>query len=437
MSSSNSKQPPALSKCKTYDDWLKLVRVWKMFTDLPIARQGPAIVLSLEGEAQDAVLELDESTFAAENGVDLIIARLDKLYKRDSTITKFQALESFQTFRRSSNMSILAFLNEFDKRYNKIKTHGTLMSDDLLGYLLLKAANLSNNHEELIKATMTELKYDIMKDQLKKTFSDASRQIPTSNSNDIIKTEDTLVCEGLNNISFDTTDCNNETHVFNEQYYDPYNEPDEVFQDTFYNNTPFHRQPYRNKNNLPNIFKSQPNNFHKKQQPSSFNRSRPQQYQQRQQSSPKRGRNPFDRNGIQLRCSICESINHFAQNCPDRKPHQSYDTYFTQEIVLFQSDYDEPTNLKTLVGESWNSALLDSGATNTVTGEKWLNTYLESLSELEQSNVRYNSSNNVYRFGDGQLVPALRNADIPAMLGDQKVLLNVDIVAHVCMYVIV
>ena len=145
-------------------------------------------------------------------------------------------------------------LNEFDKRYNKIKTHGTQMSDDLLGYLLLKAANLSNSHEELIKATMTELKYDIMKDQLKKIFSDASRQIPTSNSNDIIKTEDTLVCEGLNNISFDTTDCKNETHVFNEQYYDPYNEPDEVFQDTFYNNTPFHRQPYRNKNNLPNTF---------------------------------------------------------------------------------------------------------------------------------------------------------------------------------------
>ena len=109
MSSNRSKNPPALSQCKTYDDWLKLVRVWRMFTDLDTERQGPALVLSLEGEAQDAVLELNEGDYVKDNGVDLILARLDKLYKKDSTITKFQALESFQTFRRSSGMSIQIF----------------------------------------------------------------------------------------------------------------------------------------------------------------------------------------------------------------------------------------------------------------------------------------------------------------------------------------
>ena len=37
-----------------------------------------------------------------------------------------------------------------------------------VAYHLLKSANLSNNHEELIKATIPELKYDLMKDHLKK-----------------------------------------------------------------------------------------------------------------------------------------------------------------------------------------------------------------------------------------------------------------------------
>ena len=72
-------------------------------------------------------------------------------------------------------MPIQAYLNEFDKRLFKTKSYGTVTSDDILAYRLLKSANLSGYHEELVKATIPDLQYDIMKDQLKKTFSDASR----------------------------------------------------------------------------------------------------------------------------------------------------------------------------------------------------------------------------------------------------------------------
>ena len=73
-------------------------------------------MLSLEDEALDAVLEIDDEVVAKENGLDAIIERLNRLFKRDSTITKYQALEAFVTFRRPSSTSIQAFLNEFDKR---------------------------------------------------------------------------------------------------------------------------------------------------------------------------------------------------------------------------------------------------------------------------------------------------------------------------------
>ena len=78
-------------------------------------------------------------------------------------------------------MSIQAFLNEFDKWLYKTKSYGTVKSDNILAYRLLKSANLSNNHKELIKATIPELKHDLMKDQLEKIFSNASRHIPTKN----------------------------------------------------------------------------------------------------------------------------------------------------------------------------------------------------------------------------------------------------------------
>mgnify|MGYP001800695033 CR=1 FL=1 len=62
-----------------------------MYTDLSVERQGPALALSLEGEARDAVSELSEADYVMENGAHIILARLDKLYKKDSTFTKFQA----------------------------------------------------------------------------------------------------------------------------------------------------------------------------------------------------------------------------------------------------------------------------------------------------------------------------------------------------------
>ena len=158
-------------------------------------------MLSLEDKVLDAVLEMDESDIIKENGVDFIIEYLNRLFKKDSTVIKYQTLEAFMTFKRPSNMSIQAYLNEFDKRLFKTKSYGTVMSDDILAYRLLKSANLSSFHEELVKATILDLQYNIMKDQLKKTFSDASRQIPTK-SDEIIKTEEAFMAEEINHLSF-------------------------------------------------------------------------------------------------------------------------------------------------------------------------------------------------------------------------------------------
>ena len=146
-----SKTSPSLSKCKTYEDCLKPIKIWRKFSDLPANRQGSALVLSLEDEALDAVLEIDESDISKENGVDFIIHCLNRMFKKYSTVTKYQALEVFRSFKRPSNMSIQAYLNEFGKKLFKTKCYGTIMSEDILAYRLLKSANLSSYHEELEK----------------------------------------------------------------------------------------------------------------------------------------------------------------------------------------------------------------------------------------------------------------------------------------------
>ena len=110
-----------------------------------------------------------------------------------------------------------------------------------------------------------------MKDQLKKTFSDSSRHVPTKEE-DYVKTEEVLVAE-MNQLElrqehfFDTRN-NNEYYPFRDSQEDIYKPIDNNFQsyenqnETFFNRNNYqlrNKTMYRN-NQLSTSTKIQPNN---------------------------------------------------------------------------------------------------------------------------------------------------------------------------------
>ena len=74
--------------------------------------------------------------------------------------------------------------------------------------------------------------------------------------------------------------------------------------------------------------------------------------------------------------------------------------------------------------------MLDSGASNSVTGESWMNTYIESLDDQDKAKIVFRESTNVYRFGDNKTIPATRNTDIPVVIGSKQFTLNTDAVPN-------
>ena len=54
---------------------------------------------------------------------------------------------------------------------------------------------------------------------------------------------------------------------------------------------------------------------------------------------------------------------------------------------------------------------------------------MSSLSENEMQKIQYRPVSNTYRFGNGELFPALQNVAIPIILGNKTVLLNAHVVA--------
>ena len=118
---------------------------------------------------------------------------------------------------------------------------------------MLKSTNLSNNYKELIKATISELKYDPMKDYLKKTFSDTSKHIPTKNE-EVIKAEDTLLTEDFSQMSI-------EEELNIKQEYNPFKSTNshQIYHQKF--NTYYNRGNYRNynrRNNISSLYQQQP-----------------------------------------------------------------------------------------------------------------------------------------------------------------------------------
>ena len=172
MATKDYKAPPLLTEDISYENWKKEIKIWQVFTSVDKKKQAPAIFLTLQGKARDAVLEMDVNTLNADDGVVKLIETLDGLFKKDTLQLAFTTYDNFERFRKPDEMSIKDYIIEFERLHAKTKQHGMELPDGILAYKLLLNANLPEQHERLVKATITELNYTTMKNQLKKIFDD-------------------------------------------------------------------------------------------------------------------------------------------------------------------------------------------------------------------------------------------------------------------------
>ena len=211
---------------------------------------------------------------------------LNPLYLKDKVQNAYIQYETFEAYKRPKELNMKDYINEFERLHNKIKEYDMALPDGVLAYKLLKQAGLSETHEQLIRATITDLSYENMKLQLKKTFGDICTP---AGQTDNIKVEPVMHLSHSKNTK------------------DTYNIP--------YSNT--NRSGYRGRYNFRGSQGATPRNLSGRNFYSQGLSSRHQ--------SPRFGRgqpgscqvNPPDQLGNPSRCNVCGSIFHWAANCPD------------------------------------------------------------------------------------------------------------------------
>ena len=126
--------------------------------------------MTLTGEAREAILNMDIEKLTEKTGVNHLMADLNKMYLKDESSQVYEAYETFEKFVRPSGMSISDYVIIFEQLYFKAKSFHMKIRDSVLANSLLNSANLNIEQKQLVKATVSKMDYQIMKDQLKKSL---------------------------------------------------------------------------------------------------------------------------------------------------------------------------------------------------------------------------------------------------------------------------
>ena len=167
------KQPPVFNPDDgdSYTNWKADVEVWRLLSTDTKIKQGPAVYLSLHGDAREACRSIPASELAENAGLDKVLKELDSVFLKDETTRAFCAIRSFIDFRREGGQTFPKFLVEFNNRYREVTKYKLKFEDGILAYFLLAAANISEDHERLVRAT-SSLTFEDMKDKLQKVFGE-------------------------------------------------------------------------------------------------------------------------------------------------------------------------------------------------------------------------------------------------------------------------
>lgn len=131
VSKADIKTPPALKEDISLKNWEKM-NIMQRFISLAKNKQDLPIFLFLGGQALKAVLGLDIDSINDDDGVGIVLERLDKLHLWGKLQFSYQAYDKVRKFKWSYELPIADFIVEFEHLYNKAKAYKMHLPDGIL-----------------------------------------------------------------------------------------------------------------------------------------------------------------------------------------------------------------------------------------------------------------------------------------------------------------
>ena len=385
MAASNSGRVliPIFGGDKSYDRWKEETKAWQLTTSVEKKKQALSIALALpEGsEVRRRIFEEsgDIGELNADDGVDKLIVRLDKWYKKDNLSAAYDAWTKFDTCKKLHDATMDHYISEFMRRNNEMKKYNVKIPNSILAFKLLDNASLDFKDKQIALTAVSfedeEKILDLMQQSLKKFFS--SQEAFSDNSQ---------ACSTAANASSITI---KSEPVFNTE--------------EIHATQKMGRSDYRGY--AGNRGRSRGRNL-------SY------------------GRGSFKdssfKNSYGRKCYSCGSEYHFSPKCPQN-------TYISENkeeesmVNCHEETFNVQNNCK-LIKESINYAILDTACTSTVCGVEWLNMFIEGLKPEDKTKIKEEKSDSTFRFGDGKIYESLKKVSLPVKIAGKDERITTDVV---------
>ena len=163
----SKKTPPKSQEGMTYKTWKNKTDMWKM------PKEQQAIIVLLEpltgnAKAEKAVSELTATDVNNENGLKLLIEKLDEVFESDKIDEAYLVHSRFINFHKSDEMSMTDCIIEFKNLYHKMTNHEMPLPNTVLTFKLLDGAKLNEDETKLAVTLGNNLEFETMKSALKR-----------------------------------------------------------------------------------------------------------------------------------------------------------------------------------------------------------------------------------------------------------------------------
>ena len=96
----SNKHPPKLENDSAYENWKRDIGIWCELTELGKNKRALAIHLALTGRARIASSEIKVEDLKKDNGVDILLEKLDTLFLPEKSRRQFAAFQKLYNFQK-------------------------------------------------------------------------------------------------------------------------------------------------------------------------------------------------------------------------------------------------------------------------------------------------------------------------------------------------
>ena len=374
--------PPDLSS-GNYELYKEKLLAWQMVTDIPVDKQGIVIALTLPNDDKHKIQEevfsqIGREKLSQENGLDTLINFLDSKLMKDDLSDSLEKFEEFEYFQRVNGQNITEYIAAFDSRYRKMEKFKIKLPSEILAFKLLRRANISKEEKMLVLTGMNyanrETLYEEAKQSLKKFKGDITEgSISTAAS---VKLEPAFLAE-------------NEEALLAAGYYK---------QGQGKRSVRTGRGGYSRGGG-----------------------------QRGQGQEARRKMNPTGPDGKPLTCRVCGSYRHLMKDCPDSWENIKKVNIVEDENVVLFTGYNKE-EIYQLGVDARNCAILDSACSSTVCGQNWMDSYINSLNEVDRKKIKQTTGERTFKFGGGIRLKSRAEYCLPAVIAGKEVTIKTDVV---------